>query len=278
MMSFELVRSFNFKSISKQFIALLVNLFSSHQPLHPSGTTPHIARAGLRRSFDSSAMFRAATRTVLRPSLLTSPNAHLRLRTLSTLSSNKHIYILPSSTRPGTHILTFLPTNPPTESLAIATTTANPPTPSSVASNPQFLTLLHKTLATHAHKDPELISQAAALASSSGGTTLQQTARRQQTGSAGASDQGGAGGGGVGGWIHVYDHRRIPDWGRIPDPEDIFGSLEVDADGTFTDGTGRYQESGTYRVCTNDGVVVLSEYLRGRVVEVLRAEEGKIKK
>jgi hypothetical protein len=71
--------------------------------------------------------------------------------------------------------------------------------------------------------------------------------------------------------------RHPPDFGRIPDPEDIFGSLEVDADGGFTDGTGRYQESGTYRVCTRDGVLMLSDYLRGKLVEALKREEAKSK-
>ena len=73
-------------------------------------------------------------------------------------------------------------------------------------------------------------------------------------GAGGASSQGGAGGGGRGGYIHVYDYRHPPDYGRIPEPEDIFGSLEVDGKGDFVDGHGRYQDSGTYRVVTNDGM------------------------
>jgi hypothetical protein len=98
------------------------------------------------------------------------------------------------------------------------------------------------------------------------------------TGSAGASDQGGHSlGAGRGGWIHVYDLRHPPDFGRIPDPEDIFGSLEVDADGKFVGGDGRYQESGTYRVVTRDGVCGLSAFLRGKVVEELEREEAALR-
>lgn len=62
----------------------------------------------------------------------------------------------------------------------------------------------------------------------------------------------------------MYDLRHPPDFGRIPDPEDIFGSVEVDGRGRFVEeevdsGTGRrrkgnYQESGTYRVVTRDGM------------------------
>lgn len=68
-----------------------------------------------------------------------------------------------------------------------------------------------------------------------------------------ANIQGGAGGGGRGGYIHVYDHRNPPDYGRISFPEDIFGSLEVDSRGRFVDGHGRYQDSGTYRIVTREG-------------------------
>ncbi len=77
--------------------------------------------------------------------------------------------------------------------------------------------------------------------------------RAEQDGAGGANIQGGAGGGGRGGYIHVYDHRNPPDYGRIPWPEDIFGSLEVDSTGNFVDGNGKYQNSGTYRMVTRAG-------------------------
>ena len=112
------------------------------------------------------------------------------------------------------------------------------------------------------------------MASSSGSLFLQPN-RRQGVGGGGASDQGGAGGAGVGGWVHVSDNRHPPDFGRIAEPEDIFGSLEVDGNGKFTDGTGRWQSSGTYRVVTRDGVLGLTDFLRGKVVEALRREEQK---
>jgi hypothetical protein len=66
--------------------------------------------------------------------------------------------------------------------------------------------------------------------------------------------QGGSGGAGRGGWVHVSDARRPPEWGRIADPEDIFGTLEVDGRGAFVGGGGNYQESGTYRIVTRDGM------------------------
>ena len=72
----------------------------------------------------------------------------------------------------------------------------------------------------------------------------------------------------------MSDLRKIPDFGRIAEPEDIFGSVEVDGNGKFVDGTGRYQESGTYRVCTNEGILGLSDFLRGKLVERLQVEEA----
>ncbi|PWY88559.1 hypothetical protein BO70DRAFT_394258, partial [Aspergillus heteromorphus CBS 117.55] len=82
----------------------------------------------------------------------------------------------------------------------------------------------------------------------------------------------GAGSAGRGGWIHLSDSRRPPDFGRIAWPEDIFGSLEVDADGSFVGGNGNYQSSGTYRIVTRDGIFGLSPFLREKLVQRLRQE------
>ena len=72
----------------------------------------------------------------------------------------------------------------------------------------------------------------------------------------------------------MYDERHPPDFGRIPEPEDIFGSLEVDGEGRFVDGHGRYQSSGTYRIVTNDGILGLTAFLRQKLVERLKVEEA----
>ena len=69
--------------------------------------------------------------------------------------------------------------------------------------------------------------------------------------------------------MHVYDLRHPPDFGRIPDPEDIFGSVEVDAEGVFVGEGGNYQDSGTYRLVTRDGVLGLTDFLRQKLVERL---------
>ena len=75
------------------------------------------------------------------------------------------------------------------------------------------------------------------------------------------------------GFMHVADERNPPAYGRIPEPEDIFGSLEVSADGGFVDGTGGYQQSGTYRILTREGCLGLSDFLRWKLVKRLQEVE-----
>lgn len=80
----------------------------------------------------------------------------------------------------------------------------------------------------------------------------------------------------MGGWIHVSDMRNPPDFGRIAWPEDIIGSLEVDGSGRIVQGS--WQDSGSYRIVTREGVLGLSEFMRGKVVEKLRELEAQIKR
>ena len=181
-------------------------------------------------------------------------------------------YIFPDERSINSHILTLLSSSPPKPELAVGTTTKLPPTPDSFMENHEFLNILQSVIAENAHQDQNVISQAQAMASTSGSSLgsggaffpRQRQKRRGASygggggtggdGAGGASSQGGAGGGGRGGYIHVYDERHPPDYGRIPDPEDIFGSLEVDGQGMFVDGHGRYQSSGSYRVITRHGL------------------------
>jgi len=201
------------------------------------------------------------------------PRFPIQLRSVSTLSNNSHIYAFRDPKDPSSHILTFLSTEPPTPSIAIGSTSQLPPSPSSLKENPRFLPILQAVMAEHAHSDPFVQSQAAVMVSSAG-FSFSQPMRRQENGSFGASDQGGYGSGGRGGFVHVYDQRRVPDFGRIPDPEDIFGSIEVDGNGQFVDGHGRYEPSGTYRICTNDGILGLSDFMRQKLVDRLKLHEA----
>ncbi|KAM0526395.1 hypothetical protein ACHAPS_003848 [Verticillium nonalfalfae] len=169
--------------------------------------------------------------------------------------------------------------------LAVGFATQDPPTPQSFTENQSFLNIMYEVLAEHAPQDEELLAQARAFAGPGGGSLgaggifgAQQQHRRgnrkpsETTGAGGASGQGGAGGGGRGGYIHLSDSRNPPDFGRIAWPEDIIGSLEVDPEGNII---GNLQSSGTYRMLTNEGALGLSSFLRGKLLERLRAEENK---
>lgn len=85
------------------------------------------------------------------------------------------------------------------------------------------------------------------------------------------------GGANRGGWIHVSDERNPPDWGRIPWPEDILGSVEVNGDGEFVGPRGNWQKSGTYRIITPEGILGLSPFLRGKLVDRLKEIESGMK-
>ncbi|KAI9806730.1 MAG: hypothetical protein M1825_006187 [Sarcosagium campestre] len=180
---------------------------------------------------------------------------------------------------------------PPNPKLAIGSTTKLPPTVDSFTANRNFSTILQEVLAQHAAEDEEVRAQAQAMASSSGsglgsgGVFFPGQSKRRRgvhggagglggDGAGGASSQGGAGGGGVGGFIHVYDSRNTPSYGRIPFPEDIFGSMEVDSRGNFVGENGNYQSnSGSYRLITKEGILGLSLFLRQKVVERLKELE-----
>ncbi|KAL2046696.1 hypothetical protein ABVK25_011610 [Lepraria finkii] len=216
-------------------------------------------------------------------------------RTVATLEGNPHVNVFPDERSINSYILTLLSCAPPKPELAVGTTTKLPPTPDSFTENHKFLDILQAVIAENANQDKNVISQAQAMASTSGSSLGSGGAffprQRQKRGglnygggggtggdgAGGASSQGGAGGGGRGGYIHVYDERHPPDYGRIPDPEDIFGSLEVDGQGNFVDGHGVYQRSGSYRVVTRDGFLGLSPFLRQKLVERLKLEDANLR-
>ncbi|CAL5874523.1 uncharacterized protein PFLUO_LOCUS8819 [Penicillium psychrofluorescens] len=208
-------------------------------------------------------------------------------RWVSSLEGNPYIYVFSNKDATnGSHILSLLPSEPVNPELAIGVSTKLPPTTDSFTENPKFLGTLQEVVSKHAHEDPDAKSQAQVMAStaganlSSGGVLLtgqRGRRRRAETGdsSGGASGQGGAGSGARGGWIHISDSRRPPEFGRIAWPEDIFGSLEVEGNGQFAGGDGNYQSSGTYRIVTRDGILGLSPFLREKLVQRLRELEKK---
>lgn len=135
-------------------------------------------------------------------------------------------YVFPSQGENDSHILSLLSSEPVNPDLAIGVTNQLPPTPDSLKENPRFLGILQEVLTKYAHQDPEAQSQAQVMASTSGAnlytggvlmSSQRRNRRRTESGdsSGGASGQGGAGGAGKGGWIHISDKRRPPEFGRI---------------------------------------------------------------
>ncbi|KAF3940358.1 hypothetical protein ABW19_dt0202228 [Dactylella cylindrospora] len=191
-------------------------------------------------------------------------------KTPQTLEENKSIYIhhLPQST-PPTYALSFLPTPPPKLNLhlALGTTTTLPPTPHTFTENPNFRKILMSTLKEHSHNDPEVINEAYSL----WGASMGVAAISQRTRSRQRRDGGSGGTEAVGGFHHIVD-RRTPYLGgmRIPESQDILGSVQVDGGGRVLGG---FEECESYRLVTGDGVMRLSEYLEGKLVERLREEE-----
>jgi hypothetical protein len=155
-----------------------------------------------------------------------------------------HIHAFPSPSNPTEHILTLLPTRPPAPALTLGTAPALPPSPRTFRPNPAFLPILHAVLAANAARDPDVLAAAAAYGAGPHGALAAAHSRRTEA-------RGESRSAGRGGWVHVGDARRPPEWGRTPDPEDIFGSVEVDAAGRVC---GAYEPSGTYRVVTMHGM------------------------
>ncbi|KAJ4349426.1 uncharacterized protein N0V89_008041 [Didymosphaeria variabile] len=216
--------------------------------------------------------YRPAFRSV-RLSASATPTLRLRAsRALSTLPSNPHVYVFKHPLDSSRSVLTLLPTQPPNVDLSLGTTTSVPPVPDSFSENRHFHPILQSVLATHAVDDPSVKQQAAAFAGP-GGFNLGSN-KGGGDGAGGANRQAGMGGANKGGWIHVSDERNPPDWGRIAWPEDIFGSVEVDGNGSLV---GNWQNSGTYRIVTREGILGLTPYLREKLVQRLKELESEIK-
>ncbi|KNE66015.1 hypothetical protein AMAG_10292 [Allomyces macrogynus ATCC 38327] len=104
--------------------------------------------------------------------------------------------------------------------------------PADFAENPAFVAHLHKVLKDHAHEDKDLIA----------------LAKHQKIG-----------------WMHVADQRNPPPWGRIPDPDDIIGSVQLDGEGKIQ--AHSYQPMPTHRIVSNHGLFQLSPFLHEKLVQ-----------
>ncbi|KAF3932154.1 hypothetical protein ABW20_dc0108208 [Dactylellina cionopaga] len=206
-------------------------------------------------------------------------------RLLSTLKENDKIYIHPI-VNTSTYLLSYLQTTPPNPSLALGSTPVIPPAPSTFTpNNGLFREILMATLQEHAAHDPDLINEAFAGWGATMGVkkSVEREMRRDwklhnHNTSSSTSESTGSSGDSTtpGGFWNIVD-RRSPYYGgmRVPEIQDIFGSIHVKADGALVDGT--FVECDSYRVLTRDGMMKLSEYLEEKLVERLRGEEEKTK-
>ncbi|THH31833.1 hypothetical protein EUX98_g2343 [Antrodiella citrinella] len=71
------------------------------------------------------------------------------------------------------------------------------------------------------------------------------------------------------GWMHINDERNIPALGRIGDPDDIIASVRVEEGKILAE---TYQPMPSYRLCTSDGILKLTDGLAVRLRERLEAE------
>ncbi|GAB5586538.1 hypothetical protein Unana1_01438 [Umbelopsis nana] len=107
--------------------------------------------------------------------------------------------------------------------------------PSTFAENDEFVEFLHKVIGENIHSidDP----------------SLKGMAEWQQEG-----------------WLHIADERNPPPWGRIPLPEDIFGSVLLNK-GVIQPQT--YQRMPSHRFVTSNGLFKLSDPLQSILYHTL---------
>ncbi|KAI8579073.1 hypothetical protein K450DRAFT_243723 [Umbelopsis ramanniana AG] len=77
------------------------------------------------------------------------------------------------------------------------------------------------------------------------------------------------------GWLHVADERNPPPWGRIPLPEDIFGSVLL-SKGIIQPNT--YQRMPSHRFVTSNGLFQLSPPMQSILRSTLLEEIKQSKK
>ncbi|KAF3922403.1 hypothetical protein AA313_de0204192 [Arthrobotrys entomopaga] len=209
---------------------------------------------------------------------------------------NIHVHQNPDS---KTYTLSFSAI-PKSHSEPLGTTTTIPPTPQTFTENPKFRQILMKVISAHAIHDPEIIFEAYGTWGAAMGVkqTVDKSLRRDRklhTDFAGTpsatttssisttsgsdtakeekKEEGKEEGDSIpiGGVHHVVD-RRTPYYGgmRIPESQDILGSLQVDGTGKLLGG---FVECESYRIVSSDGVMKLTEYLEEKLREELKGEK-----
>ncbi|KAK3816380.1 MAG: hypothetical protein J3Q66DRAFT_313707 [Benniella sp.] len=155
-----------------------------------------------------------------------------------------HIHAPPSTSAASephaSYALSFLSTFPKHNRQVIGYLSHNPSStsdiqvrPNKFTENEAFNTVLHAVIQKNLDKDP-LVKQ-----------VLQQQLE---------------------GWTHIADYRNPAPYGRIPLPEDIFGSVQI-VEGVIQPST--YQRMPSHRIVSSNGLFQLSEYLHGALTHHL---------
>lgn len=105
-------------------------------------------------------------------------------------------------------------------------TVSNNITPELFEPNPQFLPLLHSTLASCVADDFSFIMEAGVNANT---------------------------------FMPIYDFREVPQFGRRPEIDSVFGYVQVDGLGKIIPGS--YESNDMYRICNASGLPRLSDYM-----------------
>ncbi|KAI9205815.1 uncharacterized protein BJ171DRAFT_53351 [Polychytrium aggregatum] len=108
------------------------------------------------------------------------------------------------------------------------------PSPRSFLENKEFQDVLHSTLEKYIHLDVH----------------TQDLARHQNIGH-----------------LNINDQRVFSPWGRVSDPEDIFGTVLLDQ-GRIVPGS--YQRTGSHRVVSREGLFQLSDYMYEQLLGEIR--------
>jgi hypothetical protein len=73
------------------------------------------------------------------------------------------------------------------------------------------------------------------------------------------------------GWLNIPDTRCFVPWGRIPEVEDILGSVQLSEDAPGTMVPGSYQRNTMHRLVSLNGLFRLPEIVQKELVEALKA-------
>ncbi|KAK6462508.1 hypothetical protein DFJ63DRAFT_313644 [Scheffersomyces coipomensis] len=104
-------------------------------------------------------------------------------------------------------------------------------TPTNFIPNSKFIDLLQNTISKNAHNDFTFLMEAGVNANT---------------------------------FMPIYDLREIPKYARIPEMENIFGYIQVDANGRMVPDT--YEPNNLYRICNGTaGLTKLSDHLYEKV-------------